>query len=257
MWNVPLRRTARRIDRQCRWPGVASVLPTRSTSSSSGTEGVADVMNRPLDVLASSLVDGERERCLAMVREMIAQGYQPAEILADGIDVAMAALDRKCTAEQFNLLEIMLAGRAVMAVTNLLFPTGACPDPRASVVTAVLEGDIHDIGKSIVKTLLSGARFRVVDCGKDASVAAVVKAVADSGAMAVCVSGLISSVIPLVRKLKPALGAAGLGHVKVLAGGAALKQCSAEALGVDFVGQNAFDAIHYVDNLLDRVHAGH
>jgi methanogenic corrinoid protein MtbC1 len=189
---------------------------------------------------------------------MIAQGRQPAEIVTGGIEVAMATLDRKCTAEQFNLLEIMLAGRAVTAITQLLFPAGADrPNPRASVVTAVLEGDIHDIGKSIVKTLLVGAHFRVVDCGKDASIAAVVRAVAESGAVAVCISGLISSVIPMVRELKPALGAAGLSHVKVLVGGAALKQCSAATLGVDFVGQTAFNAVNYVAALLDGVHAGH
>jgi methanogenic corrinoid protein MtbC1 len=214
-------------------------------------------MDGTLNALVDSLVDGERERCLALVREMIAQGFRPADIVTDGIEVAMAALDRKCTAEQFNLLEIMLAGRAVVAVTNLLFPAGvALPDPRASVVTAVLEGDIHDIGKSIVKTLLAGAHFKVVDCGKDVSVAAVVAAVAESEAAAVCLSGLISSVIPLVREVKPALATAGFGHVRVLAGGAALKQCSTDILGVDFVGQTAFDAVHYVEALMDGAHAG-
>jgi methanogenic corrinoid protein MtbC1 len=60
-----------------------------------------------------------------------------------------------------------------------------------------------------------------------------------------------------VRQVKPALGAAGLSHVKVLAGGAALKQCTADTLGVDFVGQTAFDAVHYIDALLEGNHAGH
>jgi len=219
--------------------------------------GVAKIEDYHLDVLVASLVDGDRERCLGLVSEMMARGCQPAEIVSDGIEVAMAALDRKCTAEQFNLLEIMLAGRAVTAVTQLLFPSGIDqPNPRASVVAAVLEGDIHDIGKSIVKTLLAGAHFRVVDCGKDASVASVVKAVVESGAVAVCVSGLISSVIPMIREVKPMLRATGLSHVKVLAGGAALKQCSADTLDVDFVGQTAFDAVNYVGALLDGIHVG-
>lgn len=214
-------------------------------------------MDRNLNLLVASLVDGDRERCLELARELICQARQPADIVTGGIEVAMATLDRKCTAEQFNLLEIMLAGRAVMAVTHLLFPAGIdLSNPRSSVVTAVLEGDIHDIGKSIVKTLLAGAHFRVVDCGKDTPVASVVKAVAESGAVAVCISSLISSVIPLVRDVKPALAAAGLSHVKVLAGGAALKQCSADILGVDFVGQTAFDAVNYVAALPGGIHAG-
>lgn len=210
------------------------------------------------DALVGSLIEGERDRSLALVSELIAQGRQPVEIVTDGIEVAMAALDRKCTAEQFNLLEIMLSGRAVMAVIRQIFPEYSdLPNPRATVVVAALEGDIHDIGKSILKVLFSGAHIKVIDCGRDAPVAAVVRAAKEGDAVAVCISGLISSVIPMVRTAKLALDAGGLGHVKVLAGGAALKQCSAETLGVDFVGQTAFDAVHYIYTLLDGADAGH
>jgi len=201
-----------------------------------------------LDGLVQALTEGERDVAVQIVARLVGQGMPPADIVTRGVESAMAALDRKCTAEQFNLLEIMLAGRAVMAVIHRLFPADATlPAPRARVVVAVLEGDIHDIGKAILKIVLAGSRFAVVDCGKDTSVGAVVAAAAQSGAAAVCVSGLISSVIPQVRAVKPALALAGLAHVKVLAGGAALKQCTASTLGVDHVGQTAFDAIAYLD----------
>jgi methanogenic corrinoid protein MtbC1 len=206
-----------------------------------------------LDALVLAMIDGDRERSLELADALARAGVSPSEVIVGGVERAMAALDRKCTAEQFNLLEIMLAGRAVMAVVRRMFPEErAIPDPRGTVVVAVLEGDIHDIGKAILKIVLSSSRFRVVDCGKDAPVQAVVGAVAESGASAVCVSGLISSVIPQVRAIKPALARAGLSHVSVLAGGAALKQCSAAALGVDHVGETAFDALAF----LDRVSAG-
>ncbi len=205
-----------------------------------------------LDALVDALVDGERERSVEIVAELVGGGLRPLDIITGGVERAMAALDRKCTAEQFNLLEIMLAGRAVMAVIRRLFPEDATlPDPRATVVVGVLEGDIHNIGKTIVKILLAGSRFRVIDCGKDVAVAAVVHAAARSEAAAVCVSGLISSVIPQVRALKPALAGAGLGHVRVLAGGAALKQCTAETLNVDHVGQTAFDAVSYLESMAE------
>jgi methanogenic corrinoid protein MtbC1 len=201
-----------------------------------------------LDALVQAMIDGDRERSLEVVATLVRAGVPAGEIITGGVERAMAALDRKCTAEQFNLLEIMLAGRAVMAVVRRLFPEGpTIPDPRGTVVVAVLEGDIHDIGKAILKIVLTGSRFRVVDCGKDAPVDAVIRAAAESGASAVCVSGLISTVIPQVRALKPGLARAGLSHVSVLAGGAALKQCSAAALGVDYVGETAFDAIAFLD----------
>ena len=205
-------------------------------------------MPSDLDSLVAALTDGDRERSLHLVAGLAAGGMRPLDIVTGGVERAMAALDRKCTAEQFNLLEIMLAGRAVMAVIRRLFPDDASlPDPRARVVVAVLEGDIHDIGKAILKILLAGNRFRVIDCGRDATVSEVVDAVAWTGASAVCVSGLISSVIPQVRALRPALARAGLAGVRVLAGGAALKQCTAATLDVDYVGQTAFDAVAYLD----------
>jgi methanogenic corrinoid protein MtbC1 len=208
-------------------------------------------MSADLDALVQALMDGDRERALAIVAELSGRGTPSAELITGGVERAMAALDRKCTAEQFNLLEIMLAGRAVMAVVRRLLPDDAVlPDPRGTVVVAVLEGDIHDIGKAILKIVLTGSRFRVVDCGKDAHVDAVVEAAARSGATAVCVSGLISSVIPQVRTLKPALARAGLGHVRVLAGGAALKQCAAATLNVDYVGETAFDAAAHLDSVI-------
>jgi methanogenic corrinoid protein MtbC1 len=208
-----------------------------------------------LDTLVQALTEGEREQSLRIVADLVSGGTLPADIITGGVERAMAALDRKCTAEQFNLLEIMLAGRAVMAVIRHLFPEeAALPSPRANVAVAVLEGDIHDIGKAILKILLAGSRFRVIDCGKDVSTSAVVAAAAQSGATAVCVSGLISSVIPQVRALKPALARAGLAHVRVLAGGATLKQCSASALNVDYVGQTAFDAISYLNAMVEARH---
>jgi len=209
-------------------------------------------MASDLDALVEALIDGDRDRSLRVVADLVRGGMPPVDIITGGVETAMAALDRKCTAEQFNLLEIMLAGRAVMGVIRHLFPDEKeLPDAAGKVVVAVLEGDIHDIGKTILKILLAGSRFRVFDCGKDVPVGRVVEAVARSEAAAVCVSGLISSVIPQVRALKPALARAGLGHVRVLAGGAALKQCTAELLEVDYVGQTAFDAVGYLSRTLE------
>jgi methanogenic corrinoid protein MtbC1 len=170
------------------------------------------------------------------------------EIVPAGIQPAMEALDNKCTVEQFNLLEIMLTGRAVSMVAEELFPRADTPpDPKATVVVAALEGDIHDIGKHIVKMVLIGNRYRVVDCGKDVPVEQVVTKVKDEQAQALCISGLITSVIPRVRSMKQALADAGLDQVKVLAGGAALKQSNAESLQVDYVGETAFHAAAYLE----------
>ena len=90
----------------------------------------------------------------------------------------MLALDGKCTLEEFNLLEIMLAGRAVTEVMKLLYPAGsATAVTKATVVIASLEGDVHDLGKNILKMVLTGSRYRVVDCGKDCPLPKLMEAV--------------------------------------------------------------------------------
>ena len=166
----------------------------------------------------------------------------------------MGRLDEKCTVEGFNLLEIMLVGRAVSAVVNKLYPGGEPPvTGRATFIIATLEGDIHDLGKNVTKMVLIGKGYRVVDMGKDCPVQAVVEAAARENARAVLVSGLITAIIPEVRKVRPALAAQGLEHVAIVAGGAALKQATPEALDVDYVAETAFDGAHFLDDLVGEV----
>ena len=91
-----------------------------------------------LESLVQALTEGERDLSLAIVDALVGDGTSSLDIVTGGIERAMAALDKKCTAEQFNLLEIMLAGRAVVAVIHRLFPEDAdLPAPRAVVVVAL------------------------------------------------------------------------------------------------------------------------
>jgi methanogenic corrinoid protein MtbC1 len=166
------------------------------------------------------------------------------------VEKAMAQLDAKCTVEQFNLLEIMLSGRAVMGVIKELYPPmDSPPRTKATVVVGTLEGDVHDLGKNVLKEVLTASGYRVVDCGKDCSVEKMIDAAEREAAIAVSVSGLITAVIPQVRILRRRMAERGLGHIKVMAGGAALKQASPERLNVDFVGDTAFDGLHYLDEI--------
>jgi methylmalonyl-CoA mutase cobalamin-binding domain/chain len=162
----------------------------------------------------------------------------------------MTQLDAKCTVEQFNLLEIMLVGRAVTGVMKDLYPPDVPPpQTKGTVVIASMEGDIHDMGKNIVKMVLTAQRYWVVDCGKDCPVEKLIDTAEQEAALAVGVSGLITTVIPQVRQVKDRMTERGLGHIKVMAGGAALKQATAESLNVDFVAETAFDGARYLDQI--------
>lgn len=181
---------------------------------------------------------------------VLAVGIGHAQIIMEGVEAAMAQLDAKCTVEQFNLLEIMFSGRAVTGVIKELYPPGALPpNTKGTVVLGSLEGDIHDLGKNILKMVLTAKGYRVADCGKDCPVERLIDTVEQEGALAIGVSGLITSVIPQVRELREKMTGRGLGHINIAAGGAALKQASVASLNVDFVADTAFDGANYLNQI--------
>jgi 5-methyltetrahydrofolate--homocysteine methyltransferase len=204
--------------------------------------------------LIDSLIDGNRDAALTEARRLRAAGVPVERIVSEGLETAMEQVDAKCTVEAFNLLEIMLVGRAVTVVAGELYPRGAPPGrTRATVAIASPEGDVHDLGKNIVAMVLSGKGFRVVDLGRDCPLDTLLEGARREPVVAVLLSGLITTVIPQVRRVRPALAGRGLGSVKVVAGGAALRQASAEQLDVDYVAQTAFDGAHYLVTLFPAV----
>jgi dimethylamine corrinoid protein len=207
-------------------------------------------MSTPMDPLVKALLDGDQNQAIAEAGRLRDTGIKRERIVTEGIEAAMEQLDAKCTVEQFNLLEIMLAGRAAMGVMKELYPSGvASSRTKGTVVTASPEGDVHDLGKNVLKVVLTAKAYHVVDCGKDCPVETLIDRAEREGALAVAVSGLMTSVIPQVRRIKDEMTQRGIGHIKVMAGGAALKQASPESLNVDFVGQTAFDGARYLDQI--------
>jgi dimethylamine corrinoid protein len=205
------------------------------------------MIEQPLAPLIDALLEGDQEQAISEALRVRQNGIGHELIIGGAIETAMGRLDAKCTLEQFNLLEIMLVGRAVTGVMKALYPETAPPPTKCTIVLASLEGDIHDLGKNIVKTLLSAKGYRVVDCGKDCPVELLVNTADQEQARVIGISGLITSVIPLVRKVSALLRARGLTRIQVVAGGAALKQSSAAALEVDFLAQSAFDFIRFLE----------
>lgn len=204
------------------------------------------------DPLVRILLDGNREEAVKQVTILLDSDVHPEDIITFGVEKAMQQLDAKCTVDQYNLLEIMLCGRATVDVIRELYPadTSSLPIKKGTVVLATIQGDIHDLGKNIVKIILTATGYRIVDCGKDIPVEEIAETAEKEEAFAVGVSGLITPVIPNVVHVKDALAKRGLNRVKVLAGGGALKQATEAQLNVDFVAETAFDGLHYLDSVL-------
>lgn len=208
-----------------------------------------------LEHLITAVVAGQNDRAVSIAEVLLKNGTSPESLIQDGLTVALRSLDAKCTAEEFNLLEIMLAGRAMMTVmdnviaTHLLSSSAIEPVPEKTIIIGTIKGDIHELGKNVVKMMLKAQGLRVIDIGKDASPESFVKAAMLESARFIGVSSLITLTMPFIREIRPLLNDTGLDNVKILAGGAAIQQASPSDLNVDFVAQDVFDAVHYLNGL--------
>ena len=200
--------------------------------------------------LVEALVMGDKDRAVQEALLLLHDGVPMEKIVLEGIKKAMESMDSKCTMEDFNLLEIMLVGRAAMEVMKVIMPKGVPPpSSKGAIILATAEGDVHDLGKNIVRTILTANGYHVIDLGKDCSVASIVSSAVAERVNIIGVSGLITSVIPTVRSLRDSLKEGGIDPSTLLAGGAALSQASADELKVDYVAMDVFSGVRYLRSL--------
>jgi 5-methyltetrahydrofolate--homocysteine methyltransferase len=195
--------------------------------------------------LRSLVLDGDAAGATRLVDEGLAGGLLAQALLDDGLVAAMDEAGRLFEAGEFFVPELLVAARAMKAAMERLEPALA-GQPRTSAGTIALgtvSGDLHDIGKNLVATMLRGAGFTVVDLGVDVTPAQFVKA-ASEGADAVGLSALLTTTMMSMRATVAALEEAGLrGRVKVMVGGAPVTQAYADAIGADGYSDNAGGAV--------------
>jgi dimethylamine corrinoid protein len=208
--------------------------------------------------LKKAIITGENDDAVAITNTLINIGIKPEEIIVHGVTKAMEYLDKKCTIQDFCLLELMLAGRAAMDVIDYLCTEGimnadtllnTAPYSRAKIILGTIKGDIHEIGKNIFSMVMRSYGYQIIDMGKNVDPADLVLSASDHEADFIAVSSLITTTIPYVREVGKYAADRGNHTVKIIAGGAALKQSSAEYLNVDYVADTAFDGLHYIRSI--------
>lgn len=208
--------------------------------------------------LVEAIINGEAEAAVVIAHSLLQQDIPCESIIENGLTEALRFLDTKCTNEEFNLLEIMLAGRAMVSVLDEVIAPRLLFNPPLSsnktIVIGTIKGDIHDLGKQIVRTLFRARGFRVIDIGKDIEPVDFVRVAIIEGASYIGVSSLLTLNIPFIREIKRILRNEGVNNIKVIAGGAAIQQARPEDLDVDYIAKDAFDALHYLDKDLKECH---
>lgn len=195
--------------------------------------------------LATAIMEGRSAEAVEIALGLLQAGLPVEAVIELGLTRALRSLDAKCTNDEFNLLEILLAGRAAMSVMDALQARGHLNMKQVhqdTIVLGTIQGDIHDLGKNIVKMIFTAAGFRVIDLGVDVPPQAFVDAAWREKASWIGVSSLISTTISAIREIKPRAQEIGL-NVKVIAGGGAIQQCCPEDLNVDIIAEDVFAAL--------------
>ena len=195
-----------------------------------------------LDQLSKLVADGETEESEAMARELLADGIDPLEIL-DKLTQTMQRVGALFATLEIFLPEVMLAGEALSAVVDIVKPELKTLDrvlAKGKVVIGVVKGDLHEIGKNIVKLMLETNGFEVKDLGYDVDSLDFIKSAEEMGADFIGVSSLMTTTMPGQQEIIEFLKDKGLrDKYKVVIGGAPTSQIWADKIGADLYCEDA------------------
>lgn len=188
-----------------------------------------------LEEISKAIIDLRYDVTCSLVKEAIAQRVDPMRILIE-LRKGMEEIGQRYETGELFLADLIMAGEIMKGATDLLRPhlTGQADLPGHRVVLGTIEGDLHDIGKDIVATILTSSGFDVRDLGIDVPPKRFVEEAQKTKARLVGISALLSTTVPRCRDVVTELEKRALRKkVKVIAGGAAVREEHTLAFGVD------------------------
>jgi len=199
-----------------------------------------------LQKIASNVYDGDDDAGAGVVQEALDQGLAPQDILSGGLIAGMDEVGKDFKAGELFVPEVLIAARAMHAGMGVLRPLLAESDvPSAGkFVIGTVQGDLHDIGKNLVRMMIEGAGFEAIDLGTDVKAEAFVEAVREHRPALVGMSALLTTTMVNMKGTIEALEEAGLrDSVKVMIGGAPVTAAFAEEIGADAYAPDAASAV--------------
>lgn len=205
--------------------------------------------------LSKLVEEGEAEKSEAMARRLLDEGTDPLRMI-ETLTETMNRLGELFAKLEIYLPEIMLAGEALSAVVKVLGPYLASTGGRAikaKVVLGVVKGDLHEIGKNIVKLILETNGFEIIDLGYDVDSLDFIKAAEAGGADSIGASSLMTTTMPGQKEIIDLLTEKGLRNkYKVVIGGAPTSQLWADKIGADLYCEHAQSAPELMSGLLQK-----
>ncbi len=207
------------------------------------------------EAMAQSIIDGEEELAAGLARQAVQEGVDPLQAINQGFVVGVNEVGDQFSRGDMFLPELVAAGEAMKAAIAVLEPEmakqGTSRQILGKVVVGTVAGDIHDIGKTLVATMLSASGFQVYDLGVDVAVERFVEKAREVDADIVGLSALITTTMGKQRDVIEALEDIGLRpQVKVMVGGAPVTRSWAEEIGADGYSEDAVGAVSIAKQLM-------
>jgi methylmalonyl-CoA mutase cobalamin-binding domain/chain len=201
-----------------------------------------------MNELAQALKDLDEKKVNEQVEALLASGT-PAIDIINSCNEGMVAVGELFSQGKYYISQLIFSAEMLKGVMKKLDPLlekGAGNDAQGKVIMGTVKGDIHDIGKNIVTTLLRGSGFDVIDLGVDVPAEKFVEAVQESGAKVLGLSALLNFTYPEMKNVVDAIAAAGLRDtVKIMIGGAPVDEQVRTFAGADYVAADAVDGVQY------------
>lgn len=210
--------------------------------------------NEIFEKLTQTVLEGDMDTVPILCKEAIEAGLEPMDIINDGMAPGARAAGVKFSNGEYFLPQLVLAGEAMKSGLEVLLPlitADAQAKAKGRMVIGSVEGDVHDIGKNIVASLMLANGFAVVDLGIDVPAADFVEKAKSEKADIIALGSYMSTTLPQMEAVIKALEEAGIrDQVKVMVGGAAVTAAYAEKIGADSYGEDAAQAVEIAMQLV-------
>jgi corrinoid protein of di/trimethylamine methyltransferase len=205
------------------------------------------------DKIKKAVVDMEVEKVKDLIGKLLKNQQPPDEILEKGLIAGMKEVGRLFSSKEYFVPEVLMASEAFYAGFDLINPLlkKDKTKEKGKIVIGVVEGDIHDIGKNIVKVMLEASGYQVVDLGKDVPMEKFIEAVTRENPKVLAMSALMTTTMMKMKDVVKGLEQKKLRNkVKVIIGGAPANNDFAKKIGADGYGEDASAAVSLVEELI-------
>jgi 5-methyltetrahydrofolate--homocysteine methyltransferase len=199
-----------------------------------------------LNQLYEAILSGDAKLSHAITQQALAEGIDPLKLINEYMVPAMDEVGRRFECSEFFVPELLISARAMKAALELIRPllTARGDQPIGRVAIGTVKGDLHDIGKNLVASLLEGGGFEVIDLGVNVTPETFIATIKERNANIIAMSALLTTTMTAMKTTIDALKQAGVREqVKVLIGGAPITQKFADEIGADGYSENAVGAV--------------